>query len=468
MLASWGANSHGQLGNGTRDDISVPKRCVALKGDISTRQISAGGGHTMVLGGDGSLQACGLNSHGQLGVCVPCSGCHERALSARSVASSSASNGSNGACSGGAGGADSACRTATARECTPCAADAGPVDSASKARRGGAGGGETVEEWLPVCLPASLRSRSVRHVACGWNHTLACTATGDVLAWGCNTYGQLGVSSTASQSSSHGGHDTTGPSRPCSSSCSSVKHVVPGLPAVAAVACGLRHSIALMCDGHVWTWGSNKQSQLGRGQDGKSLPADTPRQVAGLSRACAIAAGAYHNIVLVEGGRVYCWGANRHGQCGSVVAHGKSVNIPVSVELPGNVQSLVEAVSAGWSHTVALTSAGQLITWGRSTFGQLGQGAGSIEKQYSDLPAVITGIPPVKQVQCGSEHTLARTGDGKVLAWGWNEHGMCGDGTEADVPAPSVVRGLPDIVAGDGQYVARIGCGAGHSLVAFT
>lgn len=44
---------------------------------------------------------------------------------------------------------------------------------------------------------------------------------------------------------------------------------------------------------------------------------------------------------------------------------------------------------------------------------------------------------------------------GCLLSWGWNEHGMCGDGSQTDVFQPQQVSGLRPLL---------IGCGAGHSM----
>ncbi|KAJ8777659.1 hypothetical protein J1605_014312 [Eschrichtius robustus] len=57
------------------------------------------------------------------------------------------------------------------------------------------------------------------------------------------------------------------------------------------------------------------------------------------------------------------------------------------------------------------------------------------------------------------ESCLATPGKcGTCYSWGWNEHGMCGDGTEANVWAPKPVPALRSLSG------LRVGCGAGHSL----
>lgn len=47
---------------------------------------------------------------------------------------------------------------------------------------------------------------------------------------------------------------------------------------------------------------------------------------------------------------------------------------------------------------------------------------------------------------------------GRIFSWGWNEHGMCGDGSLCDIAQPRPVPGLTDATA------LLIGCGAGHSM----
>ena len=49
----------------------------------------------------------------------------------------------------------------------------------------------------PLPLPPGMR---VQKVACGWNHSIALTEEGTVLAWGSNSFGQLGVPSVVKQS----------------------------------------------------------------------------------------------------------------------------------------------------------------------------------------------------------------------------------------------------------------------------
>ncbi|TKA70058.1 hypothetical protein B0A55_06243 [Friedmanniomyces simplex] len=72
-------------------------------------------------------------------------------------------------------------------------------------------------------------------------------------------------------------------------------------------------------------------------------------------------------------------------------------------------------VAASWGSIYVLKDDGELLGFGRDDHGQ--------------LPP--PGLPPVQAIAAGSEHCIALTKAGKVLAWGWGEHGNCGEPTDA-------------------------------------
>src|SRR6202035_2695626 len=61
---AWGANNHGQLGNGTETKSNIPVTVSALSGVGS---VSAGHVHSVALLENGTVMAWGNNSAGQLG-----------------------------------------------------------------------------------------------------------------------------------------------------------------------------------------------------------------------------------------------------------------------------------------------------------------------------------------------------------------------------------------------------------------
>jgi alpha-tubulin suppressor-like RCC1 family protein len=122
------------------------------------------------------------------------------------------------------------------------------------------------------------------------------------------------------------------------------------------------------------------------------------------------------------------------------------------------------AVSGGKSHSIALRSNGQVMSWGSDSAGQLGNGSGG----SSTAPVPVNGISDVVAVSAGTEHTLALKSDGTVWAWGGNASGQLGNGTTGSSHVPVPVGGLFDVVAvaaGSTYYTdTYYAVGGSHSL----
>src|SRR6185312_5998661 len=98
----------------------------------------------------------------------------------------------------------------------------------------------------------------------------------------------------------------------------------------------------------------------------------------------------------------------------------------------------ITSVRGGCFHTLALTSAGQVLAWGANDSGELGDGTFT----SSPTPVRVT-FPPgtgrITAVRAGCVHSLALTAGGRVLAWGGGLEGQLGDGasgTDSDRNAP--------------------------------
>uniref|UniRef100_K9J101 Putative alpha-tubulin suppressor n=1 Tax=Desmodus rotundus TaxID=9430 RepID=K9J101_DESRO len=301
----------------------------------------------------------------------------------------------------------------------------------------------------------SLLGCPVQQVACGWDFTVILTESGQVLSCGSNSFGQLGV--------------PHGPRR------SVVPQAIELLrEKVVGIAAGLRHALAATASGIVFQWGTGLASSGRRLCPGQTLPlfltAKEPSRVTGLenSRAICVVAGSEHSASLTDAGELYVWGSNKHGQLASQAAF---LPVPQGIEAHCFQNEKVTAVWSGWTHLVAQTETGKVFTWGRADYGQLGRKPESPEgwnpeKQGSpfpcsrpqkNTPSSLHCLTGATEVSCGSEHNLAVVG-GACCSWGWNEHGMCGDGSEANIWAPKLVQALRS------SSVLLVGCGAGHSL----
>lgn len=328
--------------------------------------------------------------------------------------------------------------------------ESGEVFVCGQNHRGQLGLGHNADISTLQLLP--IVSQRVTQVACGWDFTLLLTDCGRVLTCGSNAFGQLGVGKTVTHSAD--------------------LQVVESLKeAVVSVAAGLRHSLAVTDSGCVYQWGTGLFSQAKRALSPRPVPTHLssmlPSLVPGLDqrRSHVVTAGSAHCVCLTGDGDLFLWGGNKHGQLTTAEAFAPSPSL-VERSLLGGEK--VIHVWSGWTHTVAQTETGRVFTWGRGDYGQLGRRASNTknpERQtegpsggsgYREgcVPAEVKVLHGATQIACGSEHNLAVVG-GRLLSWGWNEHGMCGDGSQTDVSQPQIVPGLRPLL---------IGCGAGHSM----
>lgn len=270
---------------------------------------------------------------------------------------------------------------------------------------------------LSTAAPAAAATGRTA-ITAGVGHTCALNAAGGVECWGDNQLGQIGDGTLLNRWTPVG---------------------VTGLSSgVKAISAGGDHTCALTTAGGVRCWGSNESGQLG---DGTTTDRPTPVNVVGLgSGVAAISAGIDHTCALTTNGAVKCWGANRSGQLGD----GTTDDQPVPVDVTG-LGSSVSAVSAGGSHTCALTAGRAMKCWGANYAGQLGDGT------TTDRPAPVTvsglgsGVAMISAG--GSDATCALTTAGAAKCWGYNYTGAVGDGTTVNRLVPTNVKGLGNGVA---------------------
>lgn len=273
----------------------------------------------------------------------------------------------------------------------------------------------------------------------GGAHSLVIRSNGTVASMGYNRAGQLG-----------NGTQTD----------SAVPVAVANLTNVRAVATGWYHSLALRADGTVYAWGYNAFGQLG---DGTTSNRATPIQVPGLSDITAVAAGVYHSYALRRDGQVFAWGSNFYGQLGDGSRENRLS--PVAVRGLSNVS----AIAAGGSHGLALTQSGGIFAWGWNAFGQLGDGSTTDHAipqaiAFRPLPNPAPGVPssPFVAVAAGYAHSVALDGVGFVSAWGDNTYGEIGDGTTTRRLIQTPVRNVND--SGTLNSVKGIASGGAHNV----
>lgn len=281
--------------------------------------------------------------------------------------------------------------------------------------------GDGTTSKRPTPADVSGLASGVKAVATGGGHSCVLTSADAVMCWGNGAHGQLGNGARQN---------------------SNTPTTVSGLESGAiAISVGGSHSCALTSAGAVKCWGANAQGQLGDGSFDERL---TPVDVTGLATGVvALSAGTDHTCAVKVGGDLVCWGANFYGQLGDGTAHVDGGRTLDARGTPGAVVGLdagVVAVSAGLSHTCALTSGGAVKCWGDDTYGQLGDGAQYVVHR---TPVDVAGLGSgVSAVSAGQYSTCALTSVGGAKCWGENNSGAIGDGTTVRRLTPVDVSGL--------------------------
>jgi alpha-tubulin suppressor-like RCC1 family protein len=284
------------------------------------------------------------------------------------------------------------------------------------------GMGDNVSRTSPAeTLFSSGGGATATSSSAGDVHTVVLKSDGTVWSWGGNQFGQIGIGTADSAIHS-------GPSQVVGTGGAGF------LTAVAAIAVGGTHTVALRNDNTVWTWGQNQFGQLGLGTvDGIAHP--SPAQVPGLTGVVAISARDLTTVALKADGTVWTWGANGKGQLGN----GSTVDSPSPVRT--GALTGIGFVSAGGLHTLAV-EAGTGAVWacGANQYGQLGIGAADTAAHAAPAQVVGTGgsgiFTDVLSVSSGYGHSIALKKDRTVWAWGDNFFGQLGDGTTVDRSAP--------------------------------
>lgn len=235
---AWGKNTDGSLCLGEPHHQLTPQPVTGLPSTVEA--VAGGESHVLWLGTDGRVYACGKQPFGQLG-----NGSTKTEESPVQVQGLPAGD---PVVAISAGDNFSAALTASGKLFMWGADDWGQLGN----------GMTTTDETLPVQVPGTYSQVSCgggsgansRGLIDGSNssHVLAITTSGQLMAWGNDSAGQLGDGRTGYEDSP-------------------VPVAAPAGVTFVKVAAGGVTSVALDSEGNVWTWGSGGVGQLGNGQE---------------------------------------------------------------------------------------------------------------------------------------------------------------------------------------------------------
>ena len=187
-----------------------------------------------------------------------------------------------------------------------------------------------------------------------------------------------------------------------------------------SISAGANHSLAIRADGTLWSWGTNAFGQTGLGTTAGTQT--TPAQVGTATNWKSISAGSTHSLAIKTDGTLWAWGVNYHGRTGLGTATSSQLT-PAQVGTATNWA----AVSAGSFHSLAIKSDGTLWAWGTNEWGATGLGTDAGEQT---TPVQVGTATNWTLVSAGALHSLALAADGTLWSWGNNEFGQTGLGTD--------------------------------------
>lgn len=260
----WGANTYGQLGDGTNMPRVSPVQVTGLSGITA---ISGGHDHSHAIKNDGTVWAWGRNDYGQLGDGTTT----QRTTPVQVIGLSGITKVSDGYFQS----------MALKNDGTVWTWGAGPL-----------GDGTMTQRLTPIQV---YGLSGVYAISCGIGHFLALKSDGTVWAWGGNGNAQIG-------------DGTSGNYRLFPVQVTSVSSIT-------GIFAGSFYSLALRNDGTVWGWGYNGEGRLG---DGTGINRSLPVQLSGISGVIEIsgAKGGSNSLAMKNDGTFWGWGANWGGQLG--------------------------------------------------------------------------------------------------------------------------------------------------------
>uniref|UniRef100_A0A7S2RRK5 BTB domain-containing protein n=1 Tax=Rhizochromulina marina TaxID=1034831 RepID=A0A7S2RRK5_9STRA len=231
-------------------------------------------------------------------------------------------------------------------------------------------------------LVRALANKRCSKIVCGQQHNLALVSVAPdhevVFTWGNGALGQLGL-----------GRSVTGRRTPV---------VVPGILAAASPA-------------------DNEDKGKSGGLAASAEPAGLAEFAGFLAKSVSvvdIAAGANHSVCVVSDGSVFTWGHGEYGQHGSASSVSTSdlvdafhYYVPQKLEVDADFVQ----VSCGACFTLGLTREGQVWSWGWNSHGVLGHGKGFFSYRPMEIQKLACNDRTAISISAGYNHCLAIVGD---------------------------------------------------------
>jgi len=134
-----------------------------------------------------------------------------------------------------------------------------------------------------------------------------------------------------------------------------------------------------------------------------------------------VSVGVSHVIAVTTGGELFSWGNNVNGQLGRATTAPYPTTVPGPVD-PSRSWSIVRTSN---SSSAAITTDGEIFTWGATTTGQLGRPVDAVTAP-ANRPAQVGDASDWNILFGGNAHFLAANTSGELWGWGSNSANQLG------------------------------------------
>ncbi|RWS28380.1 Regulator of chromosome condensation-like protein [Leptotrombidium deliense] len=240
---------------------------------------------------------------------------------------------------------------------------------------------------------------------------------------------------------------------------------------VVCTAAGAMHTVCVTASGQVLTFGCNDECALGRisSEDNEARPTKVPLPV----QVTKVTAGDSHTAALTALGCVYYWGnfRDQNGRIGLTKESTDSILEPTPVKF----ETTFVDIASGCNHLLLLSDSGEVYTVGVGEQGALGRLPDTECKFEKDVASrfltpgkiIVSKSEVFDKVWAGNYTSFARTVTGKVYAWGLNN--FCQLGFRSSNPEEtSAVEYFPQLLPTFTRSQAKVVqiCGGSHHSLA--
>jgi uncharacterized repeat protein (TIGR02543 family) len=213
---------------------------------------------------------------------------------------------------------------------------------------------------------------------------------------------------------------------------------------------GYRHTLALTNTGQLFGWGNNQFGQLTFDTKDDVLSPQLININYLLEETeiiIDVEASSFSSYVITNKGNIYSWGKNNFGQLG--IGNTNDTNKPTKISNLSNLadpvvklytsKSFDELTLRNEPFVVAQTKANKLYSWGRNNNGQLGLGNFSDTSTPSLININFNSGEEIIDISLGTSHALVLTNQKRILVWGRNNKGQLGLNNKDNKNTPTLI-----------------------------